>query len=136
MLAEFGLNVAIIGTKSEAQAAEEIRHVWPATVSLLNKTSIFDIAVLARNAVGAVGNDTGPTHIAALSGCPTVALFSGATDPVLSAPKGKAVRIVRAEHLPNLSVREVIDDVIRHLSLHEPKGLASRNDTQAMAQCP
>lgn len=43
-----------------------------------------------------VGNDAGSTHLAALMGVPTVAVF-GPSDPVLWSPIGPAVTIVRSE---------------------------------------
>ncbi len=43
-----------------------------------------------------VGNDAGPTHLAALMGVPTVAIF-GPSDPVLWSPRGPKVRVVRTE---------------------------------------
>ena len=43
-----------------------------------------------------VGNDAGPTHLAALMGVPTVAVF-GPSDPVLWSPIGPAVKIVRSD---------------------------------------
>ncbi len=49
-------------------------------------------AALSRCALYA-GNDSGVTHLAAASGCPTVALF-GASDPVVWAPRGRRVRVV------------------------------------------
>jgi len=42
-----------------------------------------------------VGNDSGVSHLAAAVGVPTVAIF-GPTDPGVWAPRGPAVRIVRA----------------------------------------
>lgn len=42
-----------------------------------------------------VGNDAGPTHLAALMGVPTVAVF-GPSDPVLWSPIGPAVKVVRS----------------------------------------
>lgn len=42
-----------------------------------------------------VGNDSGVSHLAAAVGVPTVAIF-GPTDPHVWAPRGPAVRIVRA----------------------------------------
>jgi ADP-heptose:LPS heptosyltransferase len=42
-----------------------------------------------------VGNDSGVSHLAAAVGAPTVAIF-GPTDPDVWAPRGPAVRIVRA----------------------------------------
>jgi ADP-heptose:LPS heptosyltransferase len=49
-------------------------------------------AILARAAV-VVGADTGPIHLAALLGVPTVALF-GPKDPAVYAPRGARVRVV------------------------------------------
>jgi ADP-heptose:LPS heptosyltransferase len=43
-----------------------------------------------------VGNDAGPTHLAALMGVPTVAVF-GPSDPVLWSPVGPNVKVVRAQ---------------------------------------
>ena len=39
------------------------------------------------NASAVVGNDTGPTHLAAALGVPTVALFSADSDPALTRPR-------------------------------------------------
>jgi hypothetical protein len=42
-----------------------------------------------------VGNDSGIAHLAAAAGCPTLALF-GVSDPGVWAPRGRAVRLVKA----------------------------------------
>ena len=52
-----------------------------------------EIAALLSLARALVGNDSGPTHLAAAVGCPTVALF-GPTDPAVWAPAGAHVRVV------------------------------------------
>jgi hypothetical protein len=52
-----------------------------------------DIAALLSLARALVGNDSGPTHLAAAVGCPTVALF-GPTDPAVWGPVGSRVRVV------------------------------------------
>jgi ADP-heptose:LPS heptosyltransferase len=51
-------------------------------------------AILSRCQVY-VGNDSGISHLAAVLGSPTVTIF-GPTDPDLWAPRGPAVRVVRA----------------------------------------
>jgi hypothetical protein len=51
------------------------------------------IAALLSLAWAAVGNDSGPTHLAAAVGCPTVAIF-GPTDPATWAPVGPRVEPV------------------------------------------
>ena len=42
-----------------------------------------------------VGNDTGPLHLAAATGCPTVGIY-GWSDPAVWSPVGRCVRSVRA----------------------------------------
>jgi ADP-heptose:LPS heptosyltransferase len=51
------------------------------------------LAGLLAAARGFVGNDSGPTHLAAALGVPTVAVF-GPTDPGVWAPVGRRVRVV------------------------------------------
>ena len=101
-----GYNVAVIGTTAEADAIEKIKRSCPGVADLSGRTSLYDIASLAMGAAGAVGNDTGPTHLIAMAGCPTVALFSGQTRPELSAPVG-TVGVVQADDLHDASVKDV-----------------------------
>ena len=75
------------------------------------RTGLGQVAALARRAACAVGNDTGPIHIAATAGCPSVVLFGGASDPKRSAPCGEAVTVLRRLPLTGLSVDEVIGAV-------------------------
>jgi ADP-heptose:LPS heptosyltransferase len=55
--------------------------------------SLRELAALTAAARAYVGNDSGPTHLAAATGCPTVALF-GPTDPVVWAPLGPRVTVL------------------------------------------
>jgi len=50
-----------------------------------------------------VGNDTGPLHLAAATGCPTVGIY-GWSDPAAWAPVGRCVRSVRA---PDASLESI-----------------------------
>jgi ADP-heptose:LPS heptosyltransferase len=93
-----GLPVAIIGGPAERDIAAAISAAAPGTLDLTGRTSFFEIAAIARRAEWAVGNDTGPTHLIAMAGCPTLALFGADSDPALCAPRGPAVRVLR--HLP------------------------------------
>lgn len=98
----------LIGTKAEAAALDSIATRVPQAINLGGKTSIPQIATLARNAVLAVGNDTGPMHVIAAANCASLVLFSAASNPVRSAPKGANVRILRETDLRNLSVDKVL----------------------------
>jgi heptosyltransferase III len=58
-------------------------------------TDLFELTDAIRTARVFVGCDTGPTHLAAALGVPTVALF-GPTEPDEWGPIGADVRVVRA----------------------------------------
>jgi ADP-heptose:LPS heptosyltransferase len=106
-LAARGVTPVILGTATEADAAATILAACPAARSLIGQTSLADIAALARGAAGAVGNDTGPMHLIAAAGCPTVVLFGPASDPALAAPRGPAVTVIRRPDLAALDPTEV-----------------------------
>jgi ADP-heptose:LPS heptosyltransferase len=104
-----GLNPVVIGGPQEETLAEIIGKGAPQALSLVGRTSIVDIAALARGAALAVGNDTGPMHLIAVAGCPSVVLFSQASDPKLCGQRGRDVRILRRPALKDLPVDAVID---------------------------
>jgi hypothetical protein len=67
------------------------------------------LADLAEHLAGAsvfVGNDSGPTHLAAQLATPTVALF-GPTDPRVWAPLGPAVRVLAPPHPQSMDWLEI-----------------------------
>ncbi len=83
--------VAVVGPGEEWMAAP----LADAAGARLAPTAwpLAEIAALLAACDAAVGNDSGLTHLAAVVGCPTVALF-GPTDPARTAPVGGA-RVVR-----------------------------------------
>jgi ADP-heptose:LPS heptosyltransferase len=107
LAAEAGLPVAILGGKAETGIAATIRAAAPDALDLTGRTSFAEIAAIARRAAWAVGNDTGPTHIVATAGCPTLALFGEDSDPALCAPRGPAAQVLRHLPLADLSVAQV-----------------------------
>lgn len=101
-----GLDIVVIGGPQEAALAQAIQRQAPGTRDLTGRTDFASIAVLGAKAALAVGNDTGPLHLAAAAGAPTVVLFSSASDPALSAPRGK-VAVLQAPQLAELPVAKV-----------------------------
>jgi ADP-heptose:LPS heptosyltransferase len=101
-----GLDIVIIGGPQEAALAQSIQRQVPRSRDLTGRTDFARIAVLGAKAALAIGNDTGPLHLAAAAGAPTVVLFSSASDPALSAPRGK-VAVLKAEKLSELAVAKV-----------------------------
>jgi ADP-heptose:LPS heptosyltransferase len=76
-------------------------------INLLGRTSFGQLAALARRAQVVVGNDTGPVHIMATAGAPTLVLFSAASDPLVSLPRGPRVAFMQENVLSELSAERV-----------------------------
>ena len=106
-LAREGTSPVLIGAAPEGRALAQIAAAAPEAIDLCGRTSLGQVAALARSAHCAVGNDTGPTHIIAVCGCPTVALFGAASNPALSAPRSLAVRVLRRSPLARLDMSDV-----------------------------
>lgn len=82
-------------------------------------TSLDDLYEAVAGAELYVGNDSGPTHLAAQAGVPTVALF-GPTDPVLWRPVGPVVYVLAPERpgpMSWLTAEEVIEACRRGLGV-------------------
>lgn len=105
----------LIGTEAERAEASVVLEACDPVIDLIGKTSILDIGVLAARAAAsgglAVGNDTGPMHLIAASGCPSLVLYSHASDPALCAQRGPQVEILRRPSLQALSVETVFEAV-------------------------
>ncbi len=106
-LAERGRQPVLVGAGGEAARNAVIQQACPRAVNLTGRTDLADIARLARAAAGAVGNDSGPMHLIAAAGCPSLVLFSAASDPALCAQRGPSVAILRRDDLNDLGLAEV-----------------------------
>jgi ADP-heptose:LPS heptosyltransferase len=107
LAAELDLPAVVAGGPAEAPLACFVRARLPETLDLTGRTSLFELAAVARRAAFAVGNDTGPTHLVAATGCPTLALFGAESDPALCGPRGPRVRVLRHLPLSALGVAQV-----------------------------
>ena len=105
-----GLTPVVLGGAGETDLAKDI----PAAIDLTGQTSFGDLAEIGRAARFAVGNDTGPMHLLATAGCPSVVLFSRDSDPVLCAPRGPDVLVLRRPDLASLEIGAVLD-ILPHL---------------------
>jgi len=106
ILAARGVRPVVVGTSAEAGHAAAIRAACRDALDMTGKTSILDLAGLAQRASLTVGGDTGPVHLAAMMGSPTIALFSKYSDPTHATPVGD-VRLLRADCLEDLPLERV-----------------------------
>jgi len=111
VLRDRGIQPVVIGAPADAALGAEISALCPETINLIGQTALLDLFPLAARAAIAIGNDTGPMHIAAATGCRCVVLFSGASDPTLTAPRGPDgawPTVLRAPVLADLSLERVV----------------------------
>lgn len=91
LVKELGAGVALVGSPAEASLMEQVIGALPSprhVVSLAGRLSLTDFRAAVREADLFVGNTTGPTHIAAASGVPTLNIFSGQVSAFEWAPRG------------------------------------------------
>lgn len=113
LAASLDLPAVVIGGPAEAPLAAAILAAAPGTIDLTGRTSFADIAALGRRAAFCIGNDTGPTHLVAAAGCPTLALFGEDSDPALCAPRGRCATFLRHVPLAGLEPAEVVSGLAR-----------------------
>ncbi|HJN22302.1 MAG TPA: glycosyltransferase family 9 protein [Rhodospirillales bacterium] len=106
-LAEREIEPVLLGSDAEAGLLSAIANGCPGFRNLAGKTDLFDIATLAGAASLSVGNDTGPMHLIAAAGCPSLVLYSADSNPALCGQRGADVTILGRQWLSALSVEEV-----------------------------
>lgn len=106
-LAAAGLKPVFVGGPEDRALTGELAGRVNGAVDLGGRTSLLELAALGRGAALAVGNDTGPMHMAAVAGAPTLVLYSRDSDPALCAQRGRRVEILRRPDLRELGVGEV-----------------------------
>ncbi len=104
-----GIRPVVVGSAADATLAETISRAAPA-LDLTGRTSLLELGGLCARAALAVGNDTGPMHLAASMGCRSITLFGGDSDPALTAPLGpdpSRVHVLRANDLAEIDAVRV-----------------------------
>ena len=87
----------IFGSKDDVEFAEELsKGLGVKHHNLVGKTDLREFMALTRRLELFITNDSGPMHIAAALGTPTLAIF-GSTSDVLTGPLGPKVEVVREE---------------------------------------
>ncbi len=93
-LIEKGYKVVLVGSQQEAELEDLVlRKAKHHFISLIGKTELLVLGALMKKCSLFIGNDGGPMHMAAASGCPVVALF-GPTDPAVWGPRGQRSTVI------------------------------------------
>ena len=98
LIDETNAQIVLVGSAAELDYAEAVvsRMTKKAVVNLAGKTSMSELIGLLADCDLLVSNDTGPAHIAAALGRPTLTIF-GPTNELETAPTGPRAEMVRAE---------------------------------------
>ncbi len=96
-LARRGLRVAVFGGPAERELTRTV--AGSTGLDLGGRTDLPLLAAGLAECTLLVTNDSGPMHLAAAVGTPTVSLW-GAGDPAITAPLGRSHEVVRRADLP------------------------------------
>lgn len=94
-LAESGSNVALIGSPGEMDVSNQVcEHARRQPIVLTGKTTVAEATAIISIADVLITNDTGPAHIGAALGTPTLVIF-GPTNPLTTYPLSDNAEIIR-----------------------------------------
>lgn len=111
-----GAHLFVLGSPADAGPCEALaRGIGPGVTNLCGKTSMLELGGVLRELDLLVTVDSGPMHMAAAVGTPTVAIF-GPTNPIRTGPYGTGHRVVqKGPHLARLPVNLVLDAALAAL---------------------
>jgi ADP-heptose:LPS heptosyltransferase len=92
------MTAVVVGGAAEEDDAKSIIAAIPTgkCINLTGRVGLIELQDIIRDSRLFVGNNSGPTHMAARLGIPTVCVFSGRADPKIWRPRGPYVRVVQA----------------------------------------
>ncbi len=110
----------LAGPADQKQLKEIERHLAmrskaePGMLNIVAGAPLLEVAQRLQECRCYLGNDSGITHLAAILGVPTVALF-GYSDPATWRPVGPHVDVIQAPVLDQLPVEAVVERLVQQL---------------------
>lgn len=103
--------VAIIGAGDDSPRAERLCAIWGlGAISLAGRLRPRESAAVIHRASLFIGHDSGPLHLAAAVGTPTLGLFGGFNKPRVWHPYGEHVRVLhQMKGMQEISVGCVVE---------------------------
>ena len=118
-----GYQVVLLGSPNDVKDSEMIVQnisvsAKDALKNLTGKTSIPEVIDIIALAQAAVTNDSGLMHVAAATGCSTIALF-GPSSPLHTPPLSKKAVILESAsgNMSDISVDDVFDALSNRIQL-------------------
>jgi lipopolysaccharide heptosyltransferase II len=89
-----GARIVLVGADEEREPAQAIAGLMATNLTnLCGEVSLGEVGALCEVADLYIGNDAGPTHVAAAAGCSTLAIY-GPSDPAYSKPYSSKADII------------------------------------------
>ena len=110
--------VVLIGGKEEAGHLQRVAPPSGRVADLVGRCSLTQLAALLQRARLLVSNDSGPVHLAAAVGTPTVVLFGSehpGTGPTRWGPWGQGHSVIWKPSMDEIVVEEVFEAVRAHV---------------------
>jgi heptosyltransferase-2 len=112
LIQDTGVNVALIGSAEEIDVAREVEQIMRHHPTMLaGLTDLAQVTAILSISDLLITNDTGPAHIGAALGRPTLVIF-GPTNPATTRPFSSSAEIVR--HAPDCAPCMLRDCPIDH----------------------
>jgi len=110
-LCERERHVLLLGGPADHERIDAIRRALTCAPAILLAAPLLEVARALRQCRSYLGNDSGVTHLAAMLGVPTIALFS-ASDPAVWHPMGPSVEVLYAPRWEQMTIDRVLARVI------------------------
>lgn len=119
LVASHDVEIVLVGSADEETVAREILETVEradAVRSLVGKTPLWELPKILAPAVLFIGNNSGPQHLAAVLGVPTVAIHSGTVDAREWGPSGINAVAIRKNMVCSPCYLSDRDTCPRHLA--------------------
>jgi ADP-heptose:LPS heptosyltransferase len=100
-----GLTPVIVGGPGENNSA----IATPGVIDLTGKTTLFELIGVMAGARMCIGSDSGPSHMAVATGCPTLTFYFGPLDPQVLGHKVAHFKELYAKKADELEAGTVIE---------------------------
>lgn len=101
--------VFVLGEVECEQFSKHVIEQFRTAAAVVTPDSLLSLSEIIATSCGYVGNDSGPTHLSAMLGKPTIALFGPASDPACWRPRGPRVQVMDFACPPNQVSQRLLD---------------------------
>ncbi len=117
-LLEQNRRVLLLAGPADTERIDDLLHQLSPSLTpisemfkMLVNAPLLEVACHLQQCGCYLGNDSGITHLAAMLGVPTIAIF-GPTDPAIWQPMGPSVKVLQGHTLEDVTVDEVMGTIL------------------------